>query len=228
MTLEVKVCGITRSNDIEKIQKLDVDHIGFINIERSKRNVTLDEICSLKYDLIDKTMAVLVVEPENPYEAIMKTSFTKIGNIQLHSLNCSDLKFISWFNQYYSPNGLNITKVVPITGKLTDAKIHEIVNTSLCANNILFDYEKDGLSGGTNTQIPIDTAVKASKLVKQNYPTTKTTLAGGINLEYLEEIYDKLHYFDRIDINSGVEDAPGCKNIGEIKKILKLTNEFNN
>ena len=32
MTLEVKVCGITRSNDIEKIQKLDVDHIGFINI----------------------------------------------------------------------------------------------------------------------------------------------------------------------------------------------------
>ena len=91
MTLEVKVCGITRSNDIEKIQKLDVDHIGFINIERSKRNVTLDEICSLKYDLIDKTMAVLVVEPENPYEAIMKTSFTKIGNIQV-----KDLKIGTW------------------------------------------------------------------------------------------------------------------------------------
>ena len=39
-----------------------------------------------------------------------------------------------------------------------------------------------------------------------------------------ESIYDELKYFDRIDLNSGVEFEPGCKNINEIKKILKLFN----
>ena len=42
----------------------------------------------------------------------------------------------------------------------------------------------------------------------------------GLNLEYLEEIKDKLHYFDRIDLNSGVEEKPEKKNIKKIKEII--------
>ena len=54
MTIKVKVCGITNEKEMKKIEKLNVDHIGFINIERSKRNVSLKKIVALENKLINK------------------------------------------------------------------------------------------------------------------------------------------------------------------------------
>lgn len=48
MTPKIKVCGITNRDDLKKIEKLNVNHVGFINIERSSRNISLDEITYLK------------------------------------------------------------------------------------------------------------------------------------------------------------------------------------
>jgi phosphoribosylanthranilate isomerase len=47
-------------------------------------------------------------------------------------------------------------------------------------------------------------------------------LAGGLNYEYLDGIYNKLKYFDRLDLNSGVESKIGKKDINLIRDILGL------
>ena len=44
MDMKVKICGITNRNDLKKIEKLDYDRVGFINIERSKRNVSINRM----------------------------------------------------------------------------------------------------------------------------------------------------------------------------------------
>lgn len=222
MTIKVKVCGITNEKEMKKIEKLNVDRIGFINIERSKRNITLKELEYLGKKLSNKRLATLVLEPDDAYNTIMKVDRTQIFNIQLHSLKTFDIRYIHWLNQYHNCNRLNTTKVIGLQDKINQAKIEEIKQYCLYNDNILFDYVKDGMTGGTNKQIPIETAIQASKVVKSKYKNTEVTLAGGLNLEYLESIQDNLKYFDRIDLNSGVEDKPGRKNIGKIKKILKL------
>ena len=61
MTPKIKVCGITNRDDLKKIEKLNVNHVGFINIERSSRNISLDEITYLKKSLSDKNLATLVL-----------------------------------------------------------------------------------------------------------------------------------------------------------------------
>ena len=81
------------------------------------------------------------------------------------------------------------------------------------------------MTGGTSKQIPIETAIKASKIIKSCNNKTQVTLAGGLNLDYLEKIQEKLSYFDMIDLNSGVENKPGQKNINKIKKILNIIDE---
>ena len=81
------------------------------------------------------------------------------------------------------------------------------------------------MTGGTSKQIPIETAIEASKIIKSFNNRTQVTLAGGLNLEYIEKIQEKLSYFDMIDLNSGVENKPGRKNILQIKKILKTIEE---
>ena len=222
MTIKVKVCGITNEKEMKAIEKLNVDRIGFINIERSKRNVSIDKAAYLEKQLLNKNLGTLVLEPDNPYKTIIKINKSQIFNIQLHSLSNFDIRYIKWSNQYQNGKFVNTTKVIGLRDKIDEAKINEIQNYCLYNENILLDYIKDGLTGGTNTQIPIETAIEASRVIKQRCSKTEVTLAGGLNYEYLESIQDKLHYFDRIDLNSGVEKEPGRKNISEIKKILKL------
>lgn len=225
MTMKIKICGITNEKDMKKIEKLNVDRIGFINIERSKRNISLDTISYLEKQLLNKRLSTLVLEPENAYDALQKANRTEIFNLQLHSLSCFDIRYMIWLNQYHNGERLNITKAIGLKDKIDENKKKEIEKYCLYSDNILFDYIKDGKTGGTNTHIPIQTAIKASQIVKNKDNRTEVTLAGGLNLEYLEEIQNQLHYFDRIDLNSGVEDEPGKKNINKIKKIIKLLNE---
>jgi len=225
MTIKVKVCGITNQKEMNQIKKLNVDHIGFINIKRSKRHISIEEVKNLQEKINDKQLATLVLEPNNAYEVTKKVDVTKICNIQLHSLSNYDIRYIKWSNQYNDYGYVNATKVIGLKDKLDIKKINEIKTYSLYSDNILLDYVKYGLTGGTNTQIPIETAIEASKIIRQENPNTEVTLAGGLNYKYLESIIDKLHYFDRIDLNSGVENSPGHKNIHEIKRIMNLVNE---
>ncbi len=226
MTIKVKVCGITNENEMRKIEKMDVDRIGFINIERSKRNISINEINYLGKKLNNKRLGTLVLEPDNAYKTIETINRTQIFNVQLHSLNNYDLRYIQWLNQYHNCNHLNITKVIGLQNTIDENKINEIREYCKISENILLDYVNDGLTGGTSKQIPIETAVKASKIIKSINGNINVILAGGLNLEYLEQIQDKLNYFDMIDLNSGVEDSPGRKNILKIKKILKMTKEI--
>lgn len=225
MTIKVKVCGITDEYEMKKIEKLNVDRIGFINIERSKRNVSLDKIEYLENKLINKRVGTLVLEPKNAYKTIEKINRTQIFNVQLHSLNYSEIRYLKWLNQYYNYNHLNVTKVIGLQNTIDEKKINEIKQHCLYADNILLDYIKDGLTGGTNKQILIETAVKVSKIIKSFNNKTQVTLAGGLNLDYIESIQENLSHFDMIDLNSGVENEPGRKNISQIKKILKTIEE---
>lgn len=224
MTIKIKVCGMTNIKETNKIAKLNIDHIGFINIRRSKRYITIDEINNLQKHINDKRLSTLVLEPEDAYEVITRIDNTQISNIQLHSLNNFDIRYIKWLNQY-NMGYINTTKVIGLQNTLNANKMMELKKYALYSDNILLDYIKEGLTGGTNTQIPIETAIKASQIIKKANRNTEVTLAGGLNLEYLESIQDKLQYFNRIDLNSGVENTPGRKNIQKIKKIVKLVNE---
>lgn len=225
MAINIKVCGLTNYKEIKQIEKLNVDRIGFINIKRSKRYIDIEEINRIHKRINNRFLSTLVLEPNSSFEVIRKINDTKIFNIQLHSLNNFDVRYIKW-SQYHDFNYVNTTKVIGLKDNLDKIKIREIYDNSLFADNILLDYIKDGKTGGTNTHIPIETAIEASKIIKKQNINTEVTLAGGLSYEYLEKIQDKLHYFDRIDLNSGVEDKPGYKNISEIKKIIKLVNEM--
>ncbi|MDO5825702.1 MAG: phosphoribosylanthranilate isomerase [Methanosphaera sp.] len=222
MDMKVKICGITNQKDLKKIEKLNVDKVGFINIERSKRNVSMNKINELEQELTNKRSSTLVIEPSDAYDAILKCNRLKIFNIQLHCLSSFDVKYIKWINQYHNYENINITRAIGLKDSIDDSKKKELEAFANRCDNILLDYVKDGLTGGTNTQIPIDTAIEASKIIKNANKHTEVSLAGGLNYEYLESIYDKLQYFDRIDLNSGVEFEAGRKDIKSIKKILGL------
>ena len=222
MNMKVKICGITNKSDLKKIEKTNYDKMGFINIDRSKRNVSINKVKQREKELINKRSSTLVLEPENAYDVILKCNRLQIFNVQLHSLTSFDIKYIQWINQYHNFEKLNITRAIGLQDNIDKNKQKQLEEYAKRCDNILLDYVKDGLTGGTNKQIPIETAIQASKIIKNANKNTEVSLAGGLNYEYLENIYDQLKYFDRIDLNSGVEIKAGKKNIKSIKKVLSL------
>ena len=56
--MKIKVCGITREEDIVKLLELNVDFIGFNLLKESKRKVDIDWALdmTMKYQIKDKSV----------------------------------------------------------------------------------------------------------------------------------------------------------------------------
>ena len=89
--MKVKICGITRAEDLIVCKENNTDLIGFINIKRSQRFVELNKINELSSKLKNKDKSVLVIEPDNLKEAESILEKTDINIIQLHSLSSDDI-----------------------------------------------------------------------------------------------------------------------------------------
>ena len=201
--MKVKICGITRSQDVSKCEGLGANLIGFINIKRSKRYVKLEEIIKLVSELKAKKRAVLVLEPKNPEEVVMKMKKTGIRNVQLHSLTSSQIKYLKWIENFHrtpvEPN-MKIIRAVGISEdsiksyenkiEFSQEKVLEIEDFAKTCDAILFDYQVKGRSGGTGKQIPINMALEAIKIAKDANYNLEIFLAGGINSERIQDKED--------------------------------------
>ncbi|HOI39253.1 MAG TPA: phosphoribosylanthranilate isomerase [Methanobacterium sp.] len=226
--MRIKICGIRSKEDLKICEEKGADLMGFINIERSKRMVEIEEIKTLLSFMKDKTKAVLVIEPLNMADAEEKIKKSGITNIQLHSLSSEE---INQLKEKYQKNEdktqkspeLTITRAIGISEVINGHKKREIEYFADVCDFLLFDYEIQGKTGGTGKQIPTETAIEAAEIGKTRNKNVKLTLAGGMNASRIKnegKILKK--FFNVFDINSGVEDKPGVKNNSKITELMKI------
>lgn len=235
--MKIKVCGITRSEDLTRCEESGAELMGFINIDRSKRNLSLKEIKTLTSGMKNKMKAVLVLEPVDIEEVVMKMKKTGVRKVQLHSLTPNQIKYLRWIENYernpFEPH-FKIFRAVGLSQDSTEIhdggcvlkpeKIREIEEFARCCDALILDYQVSGKSGGTGKQIPIKIALEAVKTAKNIDSNVEIFLAGGINTEIIKnrkEVLEKV--FDYVDVNSGVEDAPGIKNSQQLEELLELS-----
>ncbi len=138
--MKVKICGITRKEDLKTLEEFDPAFIGFINIKRSLRYVNTDEINELKHSMINTDKSMLVIRSGNVEEVIKKAKQCDIKNVQLHSLSPEEISKI---------NGINIIRAIGISENIDEVKSEEIKQFSRVCNYLLFDSMISGKSGGT-------------------------------------------------------------------------------
>ncbi len=229
--MKIKICGIRSKEDLIVCEEKGADLIGFINIERSKRMVEIEEIKTLLSFMKDRTKAVLVIEPLNMADAEEKIRKSGITNIQLHSLSPEEIgqlkeKYPKNEDKTHKSRELTITRALGISELINRNKKREIENFADVCDFLLFDYELQGKTGGTGKQIPTETAIEAAKIGKSQNNDVKLTLAGGMNAGRIKNEGKLLEkFFDVFDINSGVEDRPGVKNNSKITELMKIKAE---
>lgn len=224
----IKLCGLTRIQDIEIANKLKPEYIGFIFWDRSSRNVSAIQAARLKGKL-DPEIKAVGVFVNAPAEQVI--SYYNVGIIdiaQLHGneneeyikkLHDAGLTVIKAFKMKKTGENINLAgnanietpekptgnAITETYGKSTDDVITEAVKSS--ADYIMFDPGK-GEGATFNWQL--------IKGIKREF-----FLAGGLIPENIEKAVETVQPF-AVDVSSGIE-TNGHKDPDKMAAFVKNT-----
>ena len=213
--IKLKVCGLTKLDQIVELMQMNIDFLGFIFYEKSPRYVlnalTLNEIKSIQH-----RGKVGVFVNENIPTILEISEKAGLNYIQLHGDENED--FIIELRQNLKEE-VKIIKVFRIPIVIPRNEESQRFFTSLLAvqndiDYVLFDTDSKSFGGTGKT---FDWQILNELEINIPY-----FLSGGISEENIENIKQlELQPF-ALDINSKVEIDPGNKNINKIKIVKNL------
>ena len=232
--IKVKICGITNSKEIEYLNILKPEYIGFV-FTKSKRQVSGEEVNELCLNLNKEIKKVGVFRDNSLEEILAVLDKVELDVIQLHG--SEDEKFITSLRDSINKS-MEIWKAVSI-------KDGEIIKKYIVGNklnnkgdklidNILIDGENPG-SGETFSLKNIGEYFKDNgEIENEENPLLNQYnffLAGGITDENVLERIAQANPIG-VDVSSGVEiiDENGIrtKSFEKMKSLIEKVRSINN
>lgn len=200
--MPIKVCGLTRAQDIEFCLQLDVDLVGFIFHEPSPRCVKPEQVRRFPRGKAFRVGVFVRQAPERVLEIMQQAG---LDLAQLHGeYSIQDCARIG--------PGRIIKTLWPERFSHPKEFQQEIVRFSECCSYFLLDPGKSGGGHGRGLQLPW------SQLPK---PCRPWFLAGGLGPESLAAALENFQPW-AVDLNSEVESSPGCKDTDKLEICLKI------
>lgn len=210
---QLKVCGLTKPEQIQELISMNVDFLGFIFYEKSPRYVlnhlSLEEIYAINHQ---GKVGVFVNEETDVILKIVQQA--KLNFIQLHGDESDD--FIVKLRQKLNPE-VGIIKVIRVGNNDYDnkEKIAQTLSSNLRhVNYYLFDTDSKAF-GGTGKQFDWN-------ILNEIEIPLPYFLSGGISEENIGNMEALKQRPFALDINSKFEKEPGNKNINKIKEFKIL------
>ncbi|MDF2612445.1 MAG: Phosphoribosylanthranilate isomerase [Clostridia bacterium] len=200
--IKIKICGLTREEDIHIANECFPDYIGFV-FAKSKRQLSLSQAKHLKHLLSPSVKAVGVFVNEPISSLIRYENEQVIDIIQLHGDESDD-----YVKELKKKIKLPIIKAIRVKNEVNPNQNHN-------ADFLLFDKYLEGAYGGGGESFDW----QVIKNIKEPY-----FLAGGINLNNVREAIKKTPY--GIDVSSGVE-TNGVKDRDKILEMISIVREQN-
>lgn len=197
---KIKICGLTRLNDVSIVNDSNPDYIGFV-FAKSKRYVSLDTARALRSRIKKNIKSVGVYVNESIGNIIKACDQNVIDIIQLHGDEDND---------YISSLRNNTDKEIIKCIRVKDE--NDIISAKDDTSDfILFDtYSKDEYGGTGNT---FDWS-----LIK-NFEKP-FFLGGGLNSDNIASLITTYKPYC-VDISSGVESY-GVKDISKVNDVIRL------
>jgi len=208
--LKLKVCGLTKLDQIQELINLDVDFLGFIFYEKSPRYV-LDHLNLKQISEIKDQRKVGVFVNEDLEKIIKISEQANLNFIQLHGDESED--FISELKQKLNPK-IGIIKVIRIGNQTSDELQKAINHQPSTIDYFLFDTDSKAFGGTGQT---FDWNILNEIEIPIPY-----FLSGGISLENTDDLKNINQKPTALDINSKFEIEAGNKDLEKIKEFLSL------
>ncbi|MFT6267301.1 MAG: indole-3-glycerol phosphate synthase/phosphoribosylanthranilate isomerase [Alphaproteobacteria bacterium] len=210
---KVKVCGITSIEQANLVASYPVSYLGFIFAPNSKRYVSIETALEITHQVNQQFVGVFVNQPmEQVIEFSHKLS---LSAIQLHGQE--SLEYAVELKKLL-PSRCEIWKAMPIDMHNANSIESELAQlqshlTTGVLSRVLLDCKVGEQTGGTGQAFDwrlLDDISDKSTLV----------LAGGVSSQNIQAASKT--GVGIIDVNSGVEDAPGNKTKAKLKELFAL------
>lgn len=200
MTVRVKVCGITRTEDIISAVKLGVDAIGFVFWPNSTRYVTPEQVAKIAAKIPAFIDAVGVYVNPDPAWVEETADAAKLSLLQFHGDETPDM-----CEQYSLP----YIKAICVKDGVD---LVQYGNRYGSARGLLLDAYAAGRPGGTGH-------VFDWRLIPQHL-SLPVILSGGLNATNIVQAIQQVRPW-AVDVSSGVEIAKGIKDEQKISAFMQ-------
>ena len=206
MNFKIKVCGMCEPENIKAVAAFTPDFIGFIFYEKSPRYVGSELAIPTFKNEISRVGVFVNHDIDFILAQVEKFGF---NHVQLHGHESPELCSL------LRSKGLKVIKAIPVDD------IGDFSITSKFENRVdyfLFDTKSPSF-GGTGKSFNWN--------LLNNYKlSVPFFLSGGLNPENIEQI-KKLNHpaLFALDFNSGIESAPGIKDLEKLKSVLTQLNQ---
>jgi len=205
--MKIKVCGMRETANIQAVEALGIDYMGFIFWPKSSRYV--DSIPSY---LPTKCQRVGVFVDSDLGDVLSHISDYRLDAVQLHG--CESPQYVNSLRAAWKAKGCHTVQIIKA---ISVSSCYDIATYKDYEGNVdyfLFDTKCQSV-GGSGKQF--DWSVLA------NYDgSTPFLLSGGIGPDDAEQVHAFQHpMLAGIDLNSRFEVSPALKDINKLEKFLQ-------
>lgn len=207
MRTRIKICGLTCWDDAFTAVRMGADALGFIFVEESPRHMTPEEVAEITTKLPPFVMKVGVFKDHDPELIKEIARMCRLNIIQLHGHESPD---------YCNALGLDYIKAFRIKDERSLTQIPQYCDPGK-NRAFLLDTFMPGKAGGTGLTFDWELAHMASKF-------GPVILSGGLHPGNVGQAILKVQPF-AVDASSGVEIAPGKKDMHKLKAFIEQVHQ---
>ena len=205
--MRVKICGMTNLEQASAIAQLGVETLGFICVRQSPRYLPPDKIAAITHDLPPDTASIGVFANAELSEIISIVEETHLTGVQLHGQEspafCQQLR-----------SQLPDVELIKAIAVKNPASLKQTDTYAEWVDTLLLDAYDPKQLGGTGKSFNWD-------YLQSFTPLRPWLLAGGLTPDNIDQALTQAKP-SGIDLSSGVERAPGDKNLDLVTQLLQV------
>ena len=204
--MRIKICGITQPDQGCAIAALGATALGFICVPASPRYVTAEQIRAVVEQLPENVDRIGVFANSTWEEICQTVAAARLTGVQLHGDESPE--FCHHLRSFL-PN-VEIIKALRVRSSqaLEQAAVYE-----RCVDTLLLDAYHPQQLGGTGKTLDWGN-------LQQFQPSRPWLLAGGLTPDNVLDALNQAHP-NGIDLSSGVERAPGDKDLNKVTQLFE-------
>ena len=197
--IAVKICGLTRREDVNAAVEAGAAALGFVLYPRSPRAVTAEHVAAISRDVPAHVLKVGVFVDASRHKVAQVVATAGLTAIQLHGQEDA---------REYLTLGVVVIKA---SAPQTEQDVAALLALPV-AVQVLIDTHDPVNHGGTGKTADWSMAAKVAAV-------RPVWLAGGLSARNVAEAIEAVHPFG-IDVSSGVESAPGIKDHSSLRALM--------
>lgn len=222
MRTRVKICGITRKEDVDLVVDAGVDALGLVFYEKSPRFITQQQAATISQAIPSFVSCVALFKDADEGQVESVLNNINVDIIQFHG--SETVEFCEQFSRPY-------IKALGMKGENCDANyLLKKAGEYHTAKALLLDGHAPGEAGGAGEAFDwsaLATSASSDKPsdVSSGMPSGMTIkqsiiLAGGLTPDNVKSAIQIAHPY-AVDISSGVESSPGIKDKTKVSTFMQ-------